>query len=570
MMFTIREVVHRKWVITMSKNYYDGNGNLITFDDTDFSKYLTTSKNMLDDTRISRPPVGTTAFSIVKMDADYFIDVSGFTYLGSNKATHTINCYNESKESLGSIEGSGLGVVKPVQLPANTAFVNVWWYGRDNASDTASVQPTGSVTLYGTMVKNDVDTTVMPNKMVNGSMVYGDTYKFTLPGSDDEFTRWMKCNSIRAINQTTHRIRVGNWNIYGAQRETGSLNGNWAYVSKVLAEYGLDICGFEEVKYQNGDNLKDYLVYKRPYQFQYGNTNVPDGSTWSPMSNRAMVSRYNVLESQEIATQVDSGTYNNRSFLYTKIALPRYMDAMGGLQYLAFYVIHPTVTTSENQTLEWQVLIDHMQTNKCAFKIVVSDTNDWFYDENGYPVHWKMLEDAGLTPVNDGSSKTQTDANTLNAANDQSYDHNSFDNIFVSSNINVKQWNIVSVWGMELLPIGRAISDHDLIYADLEFDYSDLIVPMRPMTDYIAVIQTLTHCTSSYVPPYDNPINMAKWSMTQNFTATITADTGYTLSSVVVKVGGSDKTSQYYSNGVVSVPSSAMQAGDILIVATAE
>lgn len=58
--------------------------------------------------------------------------------------------------------------------------------------------------------------------------------------------------------------------------------------------------------------------------------------------------------------------------------------------------------------------------------------------------------------------------------------------------------------------------------------------------------------------------------MTQDFTATITADTGYTLSSVVVKVGGSDKTSQYYSNGVVSVPSSAMTAGDILIVATAE
>ena len=553
-------------------NIYDVNGQEIA---SDVSQYTRISKNLLDDTRISRPPVGSTAYSKVSMESGYYINVSGWAYLGSNKGIHTIYCYDANMDSLGTAEGSGQGAIMPAKLPTGTAYVSVSWYANDSTNSRfVHPSPDDHVTLYVTQIPTEIDLTYIPHNMLDANMVYGN---LDYANFNDEMIRRIKMESIRAANQTRHCLRIGNWNLYGAGRDpVKGENGNWPVVSRVLAERGLDICGFEEVKYQDGStatNLTEYLTYTRPYQFSYGNTNVPDGTTWSPKSNRAMISRYEVVESVEIPTYVDSGNYNNRSFLYTKVALPRFSDCMGGLQYLAFYVIHPTVATEANQTLEWQVLINHLQANKCAFKIVVSDTNDWYYNSSGYPVHWAMLENVGLTSVNDGSPKTTTGANDIdeqgNPTNDQSYDHNSLDNIFVSSNIHVKDWNVVSCWDIERLANGKAVSDHDLIYADLEFDYSDLIVPMRPMTEWIAVIQNLTHCTSSFVPTYDNPLNMQRWDMTQAFSCTLTADTGYTLSSVTVKVGGKDKTSQYYSNGTVSVPASAMSAGDILITAVA-
>ena len=49
----------------------------------------------------------------------------------------------------------------------------------------------------------------------------------------------------------------------------------------------------------------------------------------------------------------------------------------------------------------------------------------------------------------------------------------------------------------------------------------------------------------------------------------LTAETGYTLSNVTVYVGGVNKTNDYYSNGVVSVPAGATVRGDIVITATA-
>lgn len=561
---------------------YDKNGILVadigggSGGGGDIDGYTTISSNLLDQSKITRPTGA--AYMNCPMENGYYIDIEGGVSLCSNRRFGTAYFYTSEKEQISSVGPTNpTGAIGGVLIPSNAKYCRVVWTGLATDTSGLYVTATNDVALYTSSnpYPNTDLRSYIPHVMLDAGMIYGSLDQSAF---GEEMVRMSKLLSIRAMNESRHSLRIANWNVYGAQRVAVGTTGNWDAVGRVLANFGIDICGFEEVKYAPSgttanQNLPDHLISRRPWQFGYGNTNIPSGTTWSPLSNRAMVSRFEVLESTEVPTYVDSGSYNNRSFLYTKVALPRYYDCMGGQQYLAFYVIHPTVATEENQTLEWQVLINHLQANKCAFKIVVSDTNDWFYNSSGYPVHWAMLENVGLTAVNDGTPKTQTGANDIdeqgNPTNDQSYGHDSLDNIFVSSNIHVKDWNVISVWDMERLANGKAISDHDLIYADLEFDYSDLIVPMRPMTEWIAVIQNLTHCTSSYVPTYDNPLNMQRWDMTQAFSCTLTPDTGYTLSSVTVKVGGTNKTSQYYSNGTVSVPASAMSAGDILITAVA-
>ena len=71
------------------------------------------------------------------------------------------------------------------------------------------------------------------------------------------------------------------------------------------------------------------------------------------------------------------------------------------------------------------------------------------------------------------------------------------------------------------------------------------------------VTQNLTHCSSSY-----------SREVTEGgaaFTATLTADTGYTISAVTITMGGVDM-SQYYSGGTINIPS---VTGNIVITATA-
>lgn len=72
------------------------------------------------------------------------------------------------------------------------------------------------------------------------------------------------------------------------------------------------------------------------------------------------------------------------------------------------------------------------------------------------------------------------------------------------------------------------------------------------------VSQILTHVTSSYDDPTVDDGD--------SFSATLTAETGYTIEDVVVKMGGVDITAMAYSAGSVSI---AKVTGNISIVATA-
>lgn len=76
-------------------------------------------------------------------------------------------------------------------------------------------------------------------------------------------------------------------------------------------------------------------------------------------------------------------------------------------------------------------------------------------------------------------------------------------------------------------------------------------------TEY-TVTNTLTHATNS-----NTDVNVYRNS---HYTATIEAETGYTLASVTVTMGGTDITSDVYDDGVIDIPK---VTGDLVITATA-
>lgn len=85
----------------------------------------------------------------------------------------------------------------------------------------------------------------------------------------------------------------------------------------------------------------------------------------------------------------------------------------------------------------------------------------------------------------------------------------------------------------------------------------DMLQPVTPATTY-AITNTLTHCTTN---------NTATSIVSGNaYAATITADSGYTLDSVTVTMGGTDISSTAVSGGAITIPA---VSGAVVITATA-
>lgn len=259
----------------------------------------------------------------------------------------------------------------------------------------------------------------------------------------------------------------------------------------MLADYGIDVCGFQECAYrarttaQAADiNLPEHLIERRPWMYQYGNTCIPTGvSEVNGWSNKSLVSRWEVVENYFITwTKTDTGYtggYNNSPILFCKIKLPRYLDCNnGGDQYLGAYVAHFTVDGPEAvQNAEFDYILDNILTDGCAFHMILTDSNAFHLNsQTGRPVLWEYAEANGFTGANPGVSKTVTTDNT------QAKDNNSIDQIWVSSNIDVLDYGIVSSNDYQIYDMSQMVplSDHDFLWADLYFDYTGLVTPELP------------------------------------------------------------------------------------------
>ena len=180
------------------------------------------------------------------------------------------------------------------------------------------------------------------------------------------------------------------------------------------------------------------------------------------------------------------------------------------------------------------------QADENPFVIIMGDTNDFTVDKKV----WQIFKDGGFEPVVD--TNTSTVAGT--------YDFNCIDSFFLSERIKPLGYDVI--WAQNYpWDNGRSVtytlSDHDIVIADVEFDYSD-----------IRCINTrLTNCSIDYEKG---------WLTDQDsITIHVTANSGYTLGTVnVLDCMMTNDEAVTVSGGTITIDGSKL-VGDVFIDASA-
>ena len=302
---------------------------------------------------------------------------------------------------------------------------------------------------------DDVDRNPVPMAQINGWDINKNIYDMAIPEVDSNIVRMMKTFAIRELNHQRNAFRIGTFNIYVNNTRT-----NRPTIKTELETYGIDICGFQEARNLTDNNerlnIGDYL--KRGWQFGYCNTNqVPANSG----NGRALVSAYEVISSEEIQF-TGASVANNTSYLKCVIQLPQYKHYADGITTLSIYNYHGDSTSATAREEQVSQIIADIAQDTSDFIIVLGDTNDF---PDNHP-NWQSFADAGLTPVHNGSSTTTTDGWSI-------------DQIFTSEHITCLYYDVIDSrdWQYKPTPTSSPIpvSDHDFLYADLQFDFEAVI-----------------------------------------------------------------------------------------------
>lgn len=365
-----------------------------------------------------------------------------------------------------------------------------------------------------------------------------------LTGSGDVAQR-VKALSVREMNAAKSAIRIATYNIYGA----GYAQRNWDALKKMLFDFSLDICACQEVK--NPLNIegtagdRDWREAMTSWMLPYGSSN----GELHPTNERVALSRLPILSSSEY--EFSNWSSDKRCLAKDIIQLPRYQDRVGSEQLkLSLYntqlEVYPTGQTYENnypnstaalnRIAEVNQILSDIANDPNPFIVVCMDSNDFSPDKET----WAMFEAAGFTPAINILTQTVT-------AQD-----NCIDQIFVNSRMKVLSNNVINskdyTWYDVLGGTLKPMSDHDLCYADVEFDYSGIF----------CIKQDLSSVTSDCT---------AVWGeMGDSLTINLTPETGKSFSKVEIRMGPNFVTKAYYSNGTLTIPE---VTGDVYVIATA-
>lgn len=345
--------------------------------------------------------------------------------------------------------------------------------------------------------------------------------------------RRSKSLAVDVMNRARDAFRIATYNIYGA----GHYQNNWDCVKEQLQDFGIDFCACQEVKdpLATVDGNKVFADEMKSWQFPYCSSN---GDLY-PTNERMLLSRFPVLSSYE--WEFEKASSDRRCCAKYEVQLPLYKDRVGSDQikmsiYNTQLEVYPTNTgNATNRISETQEILDMIAEDKNPFIVVCMDSNDFSPDKE----IWKMFTDAGFTyaiPI-----KTQT----------VTAQDNCIDQIFVNANMEVLNYDVINgnLYQFFYSDKMNPVSDHDLCFADVRLDYDN----------FYCIKQALTNVTSDcseVIIDNDSPL-----------TINLTAESGYTLGTVKVRMGADDVTASVYANGVITIPS---VTGDLYITATAE
>jgi hypothetical protein len=294
----------------------------------------------------------------------------------------------------------------------------------------------------------------------------------------------------RAEREDRGVIRVASFNKFISRQAM-----NWPVMKQELADYSVDICGFQEATniLRDGKRIEEFML---GYQFTDGSDfsfetyNFNNGTG----PGKAIVSHWTVTDT-DVFTLVttDRGV---QSAVRCKMTIPsgkwfsNYVNSDCTLSVYAWHGVayNGTVdgvskTSLEIRQMEITALLAIMAQDTSDFIVVVADTNcfeDGLDIQNNTHVEWEMFRTAGYTPILPGIESTVTADNASTHyhidGNGTAFCDTCYDQIFVSSHITAEGYKVVD---SNLYPVPAAsnapVSDHCMIYADLKFDFDAIM-----------------------------------------------------------------------------------------------
>lgn len=315
-----------------------------------------------------------------------------------------------------------------------------------------------------------------PHNVLDGSNVSPNYLDKVVPSmNESEWLSSMKGLSVREKNAADNIYRFANFNMWVMMGITG-----WENTRRMLMDYGVDFCGLEEVVTQSGSFQMSVADYMKSWQFKDGFE--PD-RTAEHVCNKGLLSRFTLTSAEEIIlASAPSDQYNNRSCICCKVTLPRRNDIIEPVKTLSMYVLHAPITSAEVQANVGDELLGIIAEDDSDFIVIMSDTNDFGKTLEG-KVFWQKLISGGFTTSIPVTTKTITQDNLTVASGstvEETWCGACIDQIFVSSNIEVKNYGVLNTKEKYYVDGGHtssatdneyALSDHDFVFADLKFNY---------------------------------------------------------------------------------------------------
>lgn len=351
----------------------------------------------------------------------------------------------------------------------------------------------------------------------------------------------VKAEAIREINATRDCIRVGTFNVCV---NAGSRNRE--SMKQMFSDYGLDFVGLQEVQNEAIDSLYPASLTSSVLPHTDGTKSLDADNTHL---GNVILSRYPVEESSK--TEFLNLGGESRHYTKAVIPLPRYKDYYpDGDQKLSIYCTHLDLYV--NRVLQAQEVCEAALADPNKFVVIVMDSNDFTANKDA----WKVFTDAGFIQAHPGTSKTEAKDGTFTASS-------SIDQIFCSANMEVLGWNIVNPKDYTY-PVGDAtvaISDHNLVYADLKLNYGEISYPpINPQS----IPSKICHVTRNMTNVKDSVV-FTNVAVNWVYKSTLTPAPGYTIDTVQVTMGGEDITATAYSAGALNFT----VTDDVIVTATA-
>lgn len=404
-------------------------------------EYFEGSYNLIDESYFDWTDVGGYWY----LKAGYYFPVTEGQRICSNVAKPYFQFYDESKTFI-----SQEGVVMPytlVNIPADAVWCRM--FINTSANYLPNIQ--GKILVYETnsdITSNDEVRPYVPPQKIIGNLVEGDIYETARPNNlNTDILNAAQYKAIRALNHQRNAFRIGTFNIYVPRGQK-----HWEVLKGELKDFSVDICGFQEVSnVSDGTRILQNYLTSNNWQFAYGSQALID----QVYPDKAIVSAYEIVSTNYYVTST------SRGYIRSVINLPKFKEVNHQFT-LSVYSCHLGLAAAD-RLIEVAEILQTISTDTSDFIIVVADTNAFEdeADEHGKRPTWEAFINGGFTPIHYGESDTVTGGGT------------SIDQIFMGANISCLYYDVVDSNKYTVTIDGNTvpISDHDFVYADLQFNY---------------------------------------------------------------------------------------------------